>query len=133
MKLLLDRGANINAASPKHGSVLSIVSASDPDPYLINMLLERGANVNTVGGKHGCATNAAIAKGYGSVLSVLIAKCPDLTIPSERGQTAWELASEYEPPVEEDATTFRMDGEPCLEKEQVLKILGRHGAYRPKE
>lgn len=60
---------------------------------------------------------------------MLIVKCPDLTIRKERGQTAWDIAGEYKPPVEKDATTFRMDGEPSLEKEQVLKNLGRHGAY----
>jgi hypothetical protein len=57
-----------------------------------------------VGGKHGCAIIAAIANGSRAALFMLIDKCPDLTIRNERGQTAWEIASEYEPPVEEDAS-----------------------------
>ena len=128
LTLLLNRGANINAASPTHGSVLSVISATKAKSSTIDMLLRRGANVNTVGGKHGCAVNAAIANGRRAALSMLLYKRPDLTIRNERGQTAWDIAAEYEP-YEEDTTALLEDADPTLNKEQILTILGRYGAW----
>jgi len=58
MRLLLDKGADVNAKGEKYGSALQAASYCGHE-VMMRLLLEKGANVNAKGGKYGSALQAA--------------------------------------------------------------------------
>lgn len=62
-ELLLEAGANVNAASDHYGSAFRVA---------LQMLLENRADVNAQGGNHGSALNVASRRGLIETMEVLL-------------------------------------------------------------
>lgn len=71
VKLLLEKGADVNATGGVYGSALQAASAGGFDETA-KLLLDKGANVDTQGGIFGNALQAASVGGYGKVVQTLI-------------------------------------------------------------
>ena len=61
MKLLLEKGADVNAQGGKYGNALQAAAFSYEGFRKMKLLLEKGADVNAQGGKHGNALQAAVS------------------------------------------------------------------------
>ncbi|KAJ4374896.1 hypothetical protein N0V83_001974 [Neocucurbitaria cava] len=74
---LLDRGANVDATSPDHGSAL-YAAAANADNDILKLLLDRGAKVNIIGGTSRRALNIAAFKGDLDAVRTLIERGADI-------------------------------------------------------
>ncbi len=81
--LLLDRGADIHAASPKHGGRSFRCQRNRICLRYNQYPARKRRQCQCCGWKNGCADNAAISNGNRAALSILIVKCPDLTVHNE--------------------------------------------------
>jgi ankyrin repeat protein len=64
IRLLLDRGADINAQGGRYGNALQAAAAANyGSEGVVRLLLDRGADINAQGGCYGNALNAAVARG----------------------------------------------------------------------
>jgi hypothetical protein len=63
VKVLLDKGANVNAQGGQHGKALNAASVRG-DEQVVKLLLDKGADVNAQGGPYGNALQAASAGGH---------------------------------------------------------------------
>jgi hypothetical protein len=93
--LLIDHGANVNAAaSPNGQTVLHCVAALDQDaPEMVTYLLQRGAEVNVAGEDRVTPLMLASAGGHAETVKVLLTARPDLELRSAAGKTAIDLAA----------------------------------------
>ena len=66
MKILLTRGADVNAQSERCGTALQEASAKGHN-QIVQQLLEAGADVKAEGKKYGTAMQAALAKGHDQI------------------------------------------------------------------
>ncbi|CAG5158196.1 uncharacterized protein ALTATR162_LOCUS5032 [Alternaria atra] len=73
VKLLLDKGAEINAQSRRYGNALCAASQGDHEA-VVKMLLDKGAEVNAQGGCYGNALCAASKGGHEAVVEMLLNK-----------------------------------------------------------
>jgi ankyrin repeat protein len=77
VKLLLDRGANINAMGGAFGNALQIAS-SRGNKEIAELLLDRGADINAQGGEHGFALHAASFGGNKDIVELLLDRGVDI-------------------------------------------------------
>jgi ankyrin repeat protein len=71
VKLLLDKGADINANGGSFSTALYVASEKGYDA-VVKLLLDKGADVNAEGGMHGTSLQAASAKGHEAVVQLLV-------------------------------------------------------------
>jgi len=71
VRLLLDKGANINADGGYYGNALQ-AAAQQGDEKTVQLLLEKDADVNAQGGKYGNALNAATSQCREGIARLLI-------------------------------------------------------------
>jgi ankyrin repeat protein len=71
MRLLLDKGADVNATGGEFGNALQAAVISG-HIYIAQLLLEKGADVNATGGEHGNALIAASYLGHLSTVKLLL-------------------------------------------------------------
>ena len=62
LKLLLEKGADVNAQGGEYGNALQAASYKGHSE-IVKLLLEKGADVNAQGGEYGNALQAASYKG----------------------------------------------------------------------
>ncbi|RAQ98684.1 vegetative incompatibility protein HET-E-1 [Stemphylium lycopersici] len=70
-RLLLDKGANVNAQGGRHGNALQAASLEGHE-QIVKMLLDAGANVNAEGGDYSNALQAASWRGHEQVVKTLL-------------------------------------------------------------
>jgi ankyrin repeat protein len=70
VKVLLDKGANVNAQGGEYGNALQAASAGGYKE-IVQQLLDKGADVNAQGGEYGNALQAALARGYKEIVQQL--------------------------------------------------------------
>ncbi|KAJ7842548.1 ankyrin repeat-containing domain protein [Mycena olivaceomarginata] len=75
-KLLLDKGADVNAQGGFYGNALQ-VAASEGHDKIIQVLLDKGADVNAEGGPYGNALQAAAYGGHDKIVQLLLDKGGD--------------------------------------------------------
>ncbi|KAJ7038944.1 ankyrin repeat-containing domain protein [Mycena alexandri] len=75
--LLLEKGANVNAAGRYHGSSLQ-AAAAQGHTELVSLLLEKGADINAAGGGYGSSLQAAAARSYTEIVAILLEKGADI-------------------------------------------------------
>ncbi|RYP07260.1 hypothetical protein DL765_009212 [Monosporascus sp. GIB2] len=106
-KLLLDKGADVNAQGGKYGNPLQ-AALYRGDEQVIKLLLDKGANVNTQGGLYGTALQAASYGGHEQIIKLLLDKGADINAQGSYGN-ALQVAS--------------LEG-----REQIVKLLLEKGA-----
>ena len=72
MKLVLEKGADVNAQGGLHGNALQAASLGGHEA-IVKLLLEKGADVNAQGGRHGNALQAALRGGHEAIVKLLLA------------------------------------------------------------
>ena len=77
VKLLLDKGADVNAQGGHFGNALQAASFEGHDK-IIELLLGKGADVNARGGQYGNALHAASSQGHDKTIELLLGKGADL-------------------------------------------------------
>ena len=70
IRLLLDKGADINARGGEYGTALQ-AAAYRGKVELIHLFLDKGANVNAQGGEYGTALQAAAASSGDSMIEII--------------------------------------------------------------
>jgi len=80
VKMLLNKGADVNAQGGYHGNPLQAASAEDHEA-VVKLLLDKGADVNAQGGNYGNALQAASYRGHEAVVKLLLDKGADVTAP----------------------------------------------------
>ncbi|KAJ7742082.1 ankyrin repeat-containing domain protein [Mycena metata] len=77
VSLLLEKGADVNAAGGLYGSTLQAAIA-EGHPEIVDILLEKGADVNAVGGHYGSALHAAAYNGHTEIVDILLKQGADV-------------------------------------------------------
>jgi ankyrin repeat protein len=77
VKLLLDKGANVNAQSGYYGNTLQAASKGGHEA-VVQLLLDKGAEVNAQGGVYSNALQAASKGGHEAVAQLLLNKGADV-------------------------------------------------------
>ncbi|KAJ7266772.1 ankyrin repeat domain-containing protein [Mycena rebaudengoi] len=77
VKLLLNRGTDVNAQGDIFGNALHAASLHEHEP-VVRLLLDRGADVNAAGGLHGNALHAASLHGNEAVVQLLLDRGADV-------------------------------------------------------
>ncbi|KAF7978595.1 hypothetical protein HWV62_45318 [Athelia sp. TMB] len=92
VRLLLEKGADINATGGRHGTALQ---AASYEGYLdiVQLLLEKGADINVTGGWYGTALQAASLQGRLDIVQLLLEKGADINVTGGRYGTALQAAS----------------------------------------
>ncbi|KAJ7852910.1 hypothetical protein B0H14DRAFT_3136992 [Mycena olivaceomarginata] len=75
-KLLLDKGADVNAQGGYYGNALHIAAYRGHDK-IVQVLLDKGADVNAQGGEYGNALYIAASGGHDKIVQVLLDKGAD--------------------------------------------------------
>ncbi|CAI9635606.1 unnamed protein product [Alternaria burnsii] len=70
-KLLLDKGADVNAQGGEYGNALQAASAGGHE-QIVKTLLNKGADINAEGGDYGNALQAASYNGHEQVVKTLL-------------------------------------------------------------
>ena len=73
VKLLLSKGADVNAQGGRYGNALQAASFAGYKE-IVEQLLSNEAEVNAQGGDYGTALQAASSKGYTEVVELLLSK-----------------------------------------------------------
>ncbi|KAJ5653328.1 hypothetical protein N7490_000331 [Penicillium lividum] len=82
VKLLLERGADVNAQGGYYGNALQAACYQGYDT-LAQMLLERGADVNAQGGYYGNALQAACSRGHDTIAQILLERGANINAQGE--------------------------------------------------
>ncbi|KAM0145600.1 hypothetical protein ACHAPG_011547, partial [Botrytis cinerea] len=77
IKLLLDRGADVNAQGGEYGNALQ-AAAWEGNQEIVKLLLDRGADVNAQGGYYGNALQAAAWDGNQEMVKLLLDRGADV-------------------------------------------------------
>jgi ankyrin repeat protein len=77
VKMLLDKGADINAQGGSYGTALYAASLQGHEK-VVELLLGKGADVNAEGGYYGTALHGASARGNEKVVELLVGKGADV-------------------------------------------------------
>ncbi|KAF7369563.1 ANK-REP-REGION domain-containing protein [Mycena venus] len=77
VSILLEKGADVNAAVGENGSSLQ-AAAAQGHTGIVRILLEKGANVNAAGGRDESSLQAAAAGGHTEIVSILLEKGADV-------------------------------------------------------
>ncbi|EXU98136.1 ankyrin repeat protein, partial [Metarhizium robertsii] len=70
VKLLLDKGADVNAQGGLYGTTLHAAS-SGGHLEIVQLLLDKGADVNAQGGEYGTALQGASSRGHLEIVQLL--------------------------------------------------------------
>ncbi|KAJ7112606.1 hypothetical protein C8R44DRAFT_249148 [Mycena epipterygia] len=116
IRLLLEKGADVNAAGVEDGSALYAASAKG-HTETVRLLLEKGADINTEGGIYGTALQAASREGSLEIVGILLEEGADVNAAGGFYGTALQAAS-YEGSPE----IFRI----LLEKGADVNAAGGH-------
>jgi tetratricopeptide (TPR) repeat protein len=108
VKLLIDKGAKINAQDGFCGNALQAASTGGHE-QVVKLLLDKGAKVNAQGGDYGNALQAASFRGHDQVVKLLLDKGADINAQGGAYGNALQAAS--------------LEGH-----EQVVKLLLDQGA-----
>jgi hypothetical protein len=77
LKLLLDKGADVNAHGGRYGNALQAASSRGHE-QIVKLLLDKGADVNALGGSYGNALYAALKRGHEQIVKLLLDKGADV-------------------------------------------------------
>jgi ankyrin repeat protein len=89
VRLLLDKGADINVQGGDYGNALQAASANGHE-MIVRLLLDKGADINAQGGHHGNALQAALQGGHQTVVRLLVDKGADI---NAQGGELWKRAT----------------------------------------
>lgn len=93
VRLLLDRGADVNAAARNPQRVAPLHAAvAGPTPDIVEILLEAGADPNARQESDYTALHEAASKGLDRIVRLLIAHGASKTAVNREGQTPYDLA-----------------------------------------
>jgi ankyrin repeat protein len=92
VKMLLDKGADINAQSGQYGNALQAASSRGHEA-VVRLLLDKGADVNAQGGEYGNALQAAVSDGNEAVVRLLLDKGADVNAQGGEYGNALQAAS----------------------------------------
>ena len=92
VRLLLDKGAEIDAQGGHHGNALQAASIGGREE-VVRLLLDKGAEVNARGGRDGNALQAASTGGYEEVVRLLLDKGAEVNAQGEYYGNALQAAS----------------------------------------
>jgi hypothetical protein len=91
-KMLLDKGADVNAQGGEYRNALQAASVGDHE-QVVKMLLDNGADVNAQGGRFGNALLAASVGGHKQVVKMLLNKGADVNAQGGEYRNALYAAS----------------------------------------
>jgi ankyrin repeat protein len=91
-RLLLDKGADVNAQGGEYGNALQAASWRSHDK-IVKLLLDKGADVNAQGGEYGNALQAASFNGNKKIVKLLLDKGADVNAQGGRYGNALQAAS----------------------------------------
>ncbi|KAJ7024967.1 ankyrin repeat-containing domain protein [Mycena alexandri] len=77
VRILLDKGADVNAARGEYGSALQ-AAATGGHTDVVRILLDNSANINAAGGYNGSSLQAAAARGHTDIVCILLDKGADV-------------------------------------------------------
>ncbi|KAF2142278.1 uncharacterized protein K452DRAFT_250214 [Aplosporella prunicola CBS 121167] len=77
VKMLLDKGADVNAQGGTYGNALQAASSLGHEK-IVQMLLDKGADVNAQGGRYGNTLQAASFGGHEKIVQMLLEKDADV-------------------------------------------------------
>jgi ankyrin repeat protein len=77
VKLLVDKGADVNAQGGEYGNALQAASYEGHEA-VVRLLLDKGANVNAQGGGYSNGLQAASCRGHEAVVRLLVDKGADV-------------------------------------------------------
>ncbi|KAJ5536372.1 hypothetical protein N7513_009558 [Penicillium frequentans] len=92
VRLLLDKGADVNAQGGGYGNALQAASVGDHEE-MVQLLLEKGVDVNEQGGGYGNALQAASLGGHEEVVQLLLEKGADINAHGGEYSSALQAAS----------------------------------------
>ncbi|RMY70463.1 hypothetical protein D0862_14748 [Hortaea werneckii] len=92
VKLLLERGADVNESEGYYGGALQAASYKGYKD-IVELLSARGADANASGGYYGSALQAASIKGYEDIVELLLAKGADANASGGYYGTALQAAA----------------------------------------
>jgi ankyrin repeat protein len=92
VKLLLDKGADVNAQGGDHGNALQAASVKGYE-QVVKLLLDKGADVNAQGGDYDNALQAASVQGHEQVVKLLLDKGADVNAQGGFYSNALQAAS----------------------------------------
>ena len=85
MRLLLDKGADVNAQGGRYGNALQ-AAVWEGNIEVVMLLLDKGADVNAQGGEYGNALQAAVSKRNIEVVGLLLDKGADVNVNAQSGE-----------------------------------------------
>jgi hypothetical protein len=91
-KLLLDKGADVNAQGGFYGNALQAASSGGYEE-VVRLLLDKGADVNAEGGHFGNALHSASYRGHEAVVRLLLERRADVNVQGGRWGNALQAAS----------------------------------------
>ncbi|CAN9191527.1 unnamed protein product [Alternaria alternata] len=91
-RMLLDKGADVNAQGGHYGNALQAASAGGHEA-MVMLLLDKGADVNAQGGHYGNALQAASAGGHEAMVMLLLDKGADVNAQGGHYGNALQAAS----------------------------------------
>jgi ankyrin repeat protein len=91
-KLLLQKGADVNARGGTYGNALQAASSNGHEA-IVHLLLEQGADVNAQGGYWGNALQAASSKGHETIVRLLLEQGADVNAQGGYYRNALQAAS----------------------------------------
>ncbi|KAJ7676013.1 ankyrin repeat-containing domain protein [Mycena polygramma] len=94
VRLLLENGADVNAAGGEYGSALQGAAATG-NVDIVHVLLKQGADVNAAGGEYGSALQGAAATGNVDIVHVLLKQGADVNAASGNYGSALQGAARY--------------------------------------
>ncbi|KAI9768507.1 MAG: hypothetical protein M1839_004029 [Geoglossum umbratile] len=92
VKLLLDKGAGVNAQGGEYGNALYMASSGGHE-QIVKLLLDKGANVNARGGWYGDPLQAASSGGHEQIVKLLLNKGADVNAQGGEYSNALQSAS----------------------------------------
>ena len=111
----LDKGADVNYKIIRGNTILTMLCSIHANLYYLQKVIEKGANINAKSDDGGTAliyaVNCATSELYINIIKYLIEKKADITIKTNKGQTAADIARK------------NYDTDPAIYKE-ILKLLG---------
>ena len=141
VKMLIQRGTNVNAQGGRYGNALQVASYSGHED-VVQVLLNNGADINAQGGHFGNALQAAAYSGYKDIVQVLIDNRADVSAQGGDFGSALQAASysEYDDIVQvliDNGADVNTQGGICgnalqaasyLRPNGIIQILLDHGA-----
>jgi ankyrin repeat protein len=92
VRMLLNKGADVNTQGERYGSALQVASAGG-HAKIVQMLLDRGADVNAQDGEYGSALQAASAGGSDRIVQMLLDRRAKVNAQGGRYGSALQAAS----------------------------------------